>query len=243
MRKRSALLLPLCFAACANQTPYATTIGALAPNSTMTVRLARGALNAYHPAAGEPSNRFTVAATARKGTSPAGSAVARGGRRSHGRRRIAGRSVGPRSRRREPGRGRPRGRRAGDRRHGQRPDRVGRGNVLGDAARIRSKRRREGKSFGSDGIDRLARDVTFLDRTRRHGSLDSRQRIVSGALAHGQRNDLHRLQSSRNVAGTSETIDGAVNGGGPTASTSRRRPANSAAAVTSAAVTARLREL
>ncbi len=36
----------------------------------MTVRLARGALNAYHPAAGEPSNRFTVAATARKGTSP-----------------------------------------------------------------------------------------------------------------------------------------------------------------------------
>lgn len=32
----------------------------------MTVRLARGVLDAYHPANGEPRNRFTVSATARK---------------------------------------------------------------------------------------------------------------------------------------------------------------------------------
>ncbi|HEY1656150.1 MAG TPA: DUF4097 family beta strand repeat-containing protein [Candidatus Tumulicola sp.] len=70
MRNSAALLLPLLLAACAHETPYATTIGTLAPGSTMTVRLARGTLNAYHPAAGEPSSRFTVAATARKGASP-----------------------------------------------------------------------------------------------------------------------------------------------------------------------------
>lgn len=52
--------------------PYATTVGSLEPGSTMTVRLAGGTLDAYHPASGEPRNRFTVTATARKnGPQPA----------------------------------------------------------------------------------------------------------------------------------------------------------------------------
>lgn len=64
----AAFLLPLLLpiAGCSNQTPYATTIGSLAPGSKLTVRLAKGELDAYHPANGEPANRFTVAATAQK---------------------------------------------------------------------------------------------------------------------------------------------------------------------------------
>lgn len=65
---RNPLLLPLLLliAGCSNQTPYATTIGSLAPGSKMTVSLARGVLDAYHPASGDPANRFTISATARK---------------------------------------------------------------------------------------------------------------------------------------------------------------------------------
>lgn len=58
--------------------PYATTIGLLQPGSTMTVHLAGGTLNAYHPASGEPRNRFTIAATARKGASPPAAPQLRG---------------------------------------------------------------------------------------------------------------------------------------------------------------------
>lgn len=66
--RNAAVLLPLLLllVGCSNQAPYATTIGSLAPGSKMTVRLARGVLDAYHPAAGDPPNRFTVSATARK---------------------------------------------------------------------------------------------------------------------------------------------------------------------------------
>lgn len=70
MGKCLALLLLLAPAACSNQTPYATTVGVLQPGSTMTVRVGRTTLSAFHPAAGEPRNRFTVAATAVGKASP-----------------------------------------------------------------------------------------------------------------------------------------------------------------------------
>ena len=70
MVKRTVLLLLLSSAACSNQTPYATTVGVLAPGSTMTVRVGHATLSAFHPAAGEPRNRFTVAATAIGKASP-----------------------------------------------------------------------------------------------------------------------------------------------------------------------------
>ena len=66
MHKPLRLLL-LLLVACSNQTPYATTVGVLPAGSTLTVRLAGGTLNAFHPAAGQPSDRFTIAATGRKG--------------------------------------------------------------------------------------------------------------------------------------------------------------------------------
>ncbi|MEO6834815.1 MAG: DUF4097 family beta strand repeat-containing protein [Candidatus Tumulicola sp.] len=70
MEKRIVLLLLLSAVACSNQTPYATTVGVLAPGSTMTVRVGHATLSAFHPAAGEPRNRFTVAATAVAKASP-----------------------------------------------------------------------------------------------------------------------------------------------------------------------------
>lgn len=70
MAKRMVLLLLLCPAACSNQVPYATTIGLLPADATMTVRVARANLSAFHPAAGEPRDRFTVSATAAKNASP-----------------------------------------------------------------------------------------------------------------------------------------------------------------------------
>ena len=66
MRKtaRVSPLLLLLLAGCSNATPYATTVGLLPPGDTMTVQIAQGTLQAFQPANGEPRNRFTVAATA-----------------------------------------------------------------------------------------------------------------------------------------------------------------------------------
>ncbi|MBV8117839.1 MAG: DUF4097 family beta strand repeat protein [Candidatus Eremiobacteraeota bacterium] len=73
MRNRIALLLPFALLApcgCANETPYATTVGVLSPGATMTVRVTDATLNAFQPAAGQPRDRFTVEAVAAAGTSP-----------------------------------------------------------------------------------------------------------------------------------------------------------------------------
>jgi len=69
--KRFALLLLPAFVACSPQpAPYASTIGVLHPGATMTVRISHGVLNAFKPAEGDPSDRFTVVPSARANTTP-----------------------------------------------------------------------------------------------------------------------------------------------------------------------------
>jgi hypothetical protein len=63
--RAALLLLLLLAAACSNAVPYSTTVGILRPGATMTIRIADATLAAYQPAAGEPRDRFTVSATAR----------------------------------------------------------------------------------------------------------------------------------------------------------------------------------
>jgi hypothetical protein len=70
MPKRIALLLLLVQGGCANETPYATTVGVLPPGETLTVRVANATVSAFQPAAGQPRNRFAIAATAVAKTSP-----------------------------------------------------------------------------------------------------------------------------------------------------------------------------
>ena len=50
--------------ACSDRSPFSTSVGVLAPGSTMHVRIVSGSVTAYAPAAGDPSDRFTVSATA-----------------------------------------------------------------------------------------------------------------------------------------------------------------------------------
>jgi hypothetical protein len=66
-----AVAVALAAAACSSPSPYATTVGLLPPGDTMHVRIASGTLNVFAPAAGEPHDRFTVAATALAKTTPA----------------------------------------------------------------------------------------------------------------------------------------------------------------------------
>ena len=71
MKKRLALLLLLpLLTACSNQAPYATTVGILAPGTTLTVRVTNAPFSAFQPAAGQPRNRFTVEATAPSRATP-----------------------------------------------------------------------------------------------------------------------------------------------------------------------------
>ncbi len=63
-KRPALLLLLLTVTACANEAPYATTVGVLAPGSTLTVRVASATFSAYQPAAGQARDRFTVSATA-----------------------------------------------------------------------------------------------------------------------------------------------------------------------------------
>ncbi len=64
------LLLVLAPAGCANASPYATTIGMLPPGETLTVRVANATVSAFQPAAGQPRDRFAIAATAIAKASP-----------------------------------------------------------------------------------------------------------------------------------------------------------------------------
>lgn len=71
MRNAIALLLLLPLSSgCASQPPYATTVGVLLPGSTMHVRAASATVSAYAPAAGEERTRFTVEATALTRSTP-----------------------------------------------------------------------------------------------------------------------------------------------------------------------------
>ena len=71
--KRIALLLLALLPACGGgQTPYATSVGQLAPGTTLTVRAKQVDIVAYKPKVDDPSDRFTIAATALpKATPPA----------------------------------------------------------------------------------------------------------------------------------------------------------------------------
>jgi hypothetical protein len=60
------------FAACSSAAPFATTVGILKPGDVMSVHVVQGTVNAFQPATGEPRNRFTVSATALAKTTPAG---------------------------------------------------------------------------------------------------------------------------------------------------------------------------
>ena len=65
--------------ACSSPAPYATTTGELAAHATMTVATADATVEVYRPASGEPANRFTVAATAGKGSPPPPPVIRRAG--------------------------------------------------------------------------------------------------------------------------------------------------------------------
>ena len=62
--RRFAILCTLVLCACAGPPPYATTVGVLQPGSTLSVKVASSDVNAYAPVVGGPRNRFTVEATA-----------------------------------------------------------------------------------------------------------------------------------------------------------------------------------
>jgi hypothetical protein len=70
--KRYALLLVLSFVACSSTPqPFSTTIGTLKPGSVITVNIESGVINAFKPMQGDPSDRYTISATAlRDGEEP-----------------------------------------------------------------------------------------------------------------------------------------------------------------------------
>lgn len=70
-----ALLSVALLAACASARPYATTVGLLRPGKVMTVRVSDANVGVYQPKTGDPSTKFTVAATARGKTTPAAPTV------------------------------------------------------------------------------------------------------------------------------------------------------------------------
>ncbi|MDQ2871913.1 MAG: DUF4097 domain-containing protein [Candidatus Eremiobacteraeota bacterium] len=75
--KRLRILLLLLLAACANPAPTFSKVGTLAPGSTLTLRNARGDIDAYAPVHGKPQNQYTVEAfaTQRNATRTAVSAI------------------------------------------------------------------------------------------------------------------------------------------------------------------------
>ena len=60
------------FVACSSAAPFATTVGILKPGDVMVVHVVQGTVNAFQPATGEPRNRFTISATALAKTTPPG---------------------------------------------------------------------------------------------------------------------------------------------------------------------------
>jgi hypothetical protein len=64
--KKAAIVLFAFVTACsgASDAPYATSVGSLQPGATITVKATKADVNVYKPKIGEPSDRFTVAATA-----------------------------------------------------------------------------------------------------------------------------------------------------------------------------------
>jgi len=69
--KRLSLFLVLAFVACSSSPqPYATTVGSLKPGAVMTVNIESGVVNAFKPMQGDPTDRYTISATARGDATP-----------------------------------------------------------------------------------------------------------------------------------------------------------------------------
>lgn len=64
------LFLAVALAACSSRAPYSTTVGELGPNRTMTITAASAPIEIYRPASGEPAQRYTVSATVLSSASP-----------------------------------------------------------------------------------------------------------------------------------------------------------------------------
>jgi hypothetical protein len=65
LHPRTLLLFSLAaLAACGSQSSFSSTVGALSPRQTMAVTATQGDVNAFKPKVGQPSNVFTVEATA-----------------------------------------------------------------------------------------------------------------------------------------------------------------------------------
>ena len=64
------LLLPVASACGTASSPYVTTVGVLRPGSTLAVQLDSGTFNAYQPVAGQRHDLFTISATALPKTTP-----------------------------------------------------------------------------------------------------------------------------------------------------------------------------
>jgi hypothetical protein len=62
--KRLALLLLVALAACSSPAPSFSQIGIMAPGKSITVRNARGDVSAYAPAQGQPKDQYTIEAFA-----------------------------------------------------------------------------------------------------------------------------------------------------------------------------------
>jgi Putative adhesin len=71
MRLYLAIVL-FALTACSSASPFSTTIGVLKPGDRMSVHVAQGTVNVFQPETGEPRDRFTVSAVALAKTAPAG---------------------------------------------------------------------------------------------------------------------------------------------------------------------------
>ena len=165
-KRLALLLLLLALTACTSQDPYVTTVGVLAPGSTLTVRVGAASFSAYQPAAGQARDRFTVSATAlAKSTPPPpprlralpGSGVAVSAPAPLA--ELLVRVPDGVNLRREL---RPR-RRARHRHLRQRQHRCAARRRSGVAARIRRRAYRERKRIGDDGFDGLAGHAALFD--------------------------------------------------------------------------------
>ena len=80
MNKGYALLLSLTFVGCSSVTQVSSTVGILEPGGTLSVIAAQSTVNVYKPAIGDPSDRYTIAASINtKGAPPAPPSIHRAG--------------------------------------------------------------------------------------------------------------------------------------------------------------------
>jgi hypothetical protein len=80
VNKASAFLLSLTFVGCSSVTQISSTIGTLQTGGTLSVIAAQSTVNVYNPAMGDPSDRYTIAASVEtKGAPPPPPTIHRAG--------------------------------------------------------------------------------------------------------------------------------------------------------------------